>query len=582
MRKPSLLFTAVMLIISIAYFSCKKTDSPGPGNGNNSFPTPAETPVTGSVAGIILDENNAPVNGAVVTIGTNSYVTNSSGTFNTAKMTLDRYVSTVVVSKQGYFKGYRSFCANATKNYVSIKLIQKTLTGSFTSSSSVSVNLSNGSQISFTDNSIKYKNSGASYTGTVNVYASYVDPTSADISAKVPGSFMGQDASNTYVLASKGMIAVDLESPSGEPLQLVTGKPASLKLAIPSTLLANAPATIATWSLDDRGVWKKEDQAVKNGNFYEMQVSHFSFWNCDVPANAIYLSLNLKDQNANILSNTFVDLTSQNYGARGGFTDSLGNVSGLVPQNELLILTVLGNYYICGYNPLYTQNIGPFASDASLNITATLSSQQMLSINGNATDCSGGTLQTGTAIIYTPYQTYYTSVTNGAFNIDITDCTSAISSIDIVVVDNSTQQQSSLVTIAVSGNTVNVGTISACGVNTSEFINYNINGTNYSMNVFSQYVYGSNAEDIYGSNNTDYVYIMYNQQTPGTGVEPLTGFKATQIPDSIIVPANTTINITEYGAVGQFISGNFSDTWTGQFLGNTYIVTCSFRVRRNY
>jgi hypothetical protein len=43
------------------------------------------------------------------------------------------------------------------------------------------------------------------------------------------------------------------------------------------------------------------------------------------------------------------------------------------------------------------------------------------------------------------------------------------------------------------------------------------------------------------------------------------------------------VNITEYGAVGQFISGNFTGTLTGAAPTNTpYNIVCSFRVRRYY
>ena len=37
---------------------------------------------------------------------------------------------------------------------------------------------------------------GQPYTGTVNVYSAYIDPTAADISSTVPGSFMGIDTDN--------------------------------------------------------------------------------------------------------------------------------------------------------------------------------------------------------------------------------------------------------------------------------------------------------------------------------------------------------------------------------------------------
>jgi len=290
----------LFLCCTIFFFACKKDISnPNPvivPEEPNNFAIPAASPVTGSVSGLVVDENNTPVPSADVTFGSTVYQTDARGFFNINNVQLDKYVTTVSVQKSGYFKALRAFSASATRNYVSIKLIPKILSGTISATAGGAINLTGGTGITFQANGMIVKSTGAPYTGQVNVYASYIDPTASDFDNRIPGSMMGQDTENMYVLQSTGMVAVDLESSTGEALQLANGKPAAVKLPIPASLLAKAPATIDTWSLDNRGVWIKEGQATRNGNAYDLTASHFSFWNCDVPASAVYLHLHLQNQ----------------------------------------------------------------------------------------------------------------------------------------------------------------------------------------------------------------------------------------------------------------------------------------------
>ena len=457
----------LVLVSTIFISSCKKNidDDPIP-VPENPMAIPAASPVTGSISGMVVDETNTPVTGATVHYGTTSVNTDARGMFSFNQVTLDKYVTTVTVTNPGYFKAFRSFSAGASRNFLSIKLLPKTLSGTISSSTAGNVNLTNGTEISFQANSIVVKSTGAAYTGQVKVFASYIDPTSTDISSVVPGSFVGRDASNLYSLQSTGMIAVDLESPAGEPLQLASGSPASIKLPIPVSLLSKAPSTIDTWSLNDQGIWQKEGTATRSGDHYEMQVTHFSFWNCDVPANAVYLTLHVQDQAGNALANMLVSLTVPNstswWATTYGITDSLGNVSGLVPANQELIFNSYANVFNCNTS-VNTQNIGPFNTNTSLTVTATIATSQTLTISGTATGCNNQPLQSGTAIVYTDMYGYsYVPIVNGNYTATQIHC-SPISQVSVTVIDNSTGSQASSGNVAVSGSAVTVPVLSACG-----------------------------------------------------------------------------------------------------------------------
>lgn len=570
------------LVLATAFISCQK-DISAPDMPNIGVPKLAAAPLIGSVAGIVVDENNNAVANAQVTVAHTVYATNNKGFFNTAALTLDKNISTVKVKVPGYFTAYRSFSASATKNYVSIKLIPKALTGSFSSSAAGQISLPNGSSISFQANGVNVKSSGAAYSGTVNVYAAYIDPTTADFGAKVPGSMMAEDATNFYTLRSTGMMAVELESAAGEPLQLAAGKSASMKLSIPAALLSKAPATIDTWSLDDRGVWMKEGVATKNGSTYEFQASHFSFWNCDVPTSAVYLVLNLKDQNSNNLVNIPVTLTSSTtFGTTAGLTDSLGNVHGYVPKNESLELKAYAGYYFCN-NPFYTQTIGPFAANAALNIVGQFTNSNLWTVSGTATDCSGANVVNGTAIIYSGYYQSYVSITNGSYTATLPSCI-PITSISVIVRDNVAQQQSATVTVPVTGNTTNISNISACGITTDEFINYTVDGTNYSINNWNSggnlYAYAAGASsNLYAYNQltSDRLSFVAGGNTTGTHVILTDSLTV----NSFVNPqtqTGSTATFTTFGPVGQYLEGSFTIPFAA--TGSIHTLTGTFRMKR--
>ena len=205
------------------------------------------------------------------------------------------------------------------------------------------------------------------YSGDVKVYASYINPKSSDIGKTVPGSFVANDKNGKRViLSSYGMLAVELSSATGEKLQIKTGNTATLTIPIPAASVSSAPSTIPLWYIDEAtGIWQEEGSATKQGNSYVGTVKHFSFWNCDYPNDAVDLSLTLQtpdglplvNEDVRIMSTNGTD-TSTYATARDGWTDSLGQVSGLVPANTTLTLEVLGPCY----GVVYSQTISPLTS----------------------------------------------------------------------------------------------------------------------------------------------------------------------------------------------------------------------------
>lgn len=556
------------LLLTISIFpGCKKGGSGQSGNpGKGGINMPAASAVTGSVTGKILNDQGMAIENAIVRIGATSAITGANGSFNTLSISLDKYLTSIQVSAPGYYTSFRSISGHKGKNYITISLIAKTLAGTFTNNSGGVISLANGTSLTFGANSFLIKNSGAAYNGSVRAFVNYIDPVINGKRSAVCNQLVGTDGNKLFALKSAGMFVAEFETDAGETLQLASGQTADVKLPIPSQLISGAPSTIETWSLGENGIWNKEGRATKIGNDYMMQVSHFSFWNCDSAFTPVFLDLNIKDQQGNILPNVMVELgTSINsgYGFGADFTDSLGNVSGFVPADEDLTLNIFSDPLACS-SPLYTEQIGSFSKDASLKIVASIPTSDLLDVTGTVTNCNSLSVTNGTAVISANNYVYYTSIVNGSFHIVIPHCI-PLAQIDVVVIDNNSFQSSAVTHIAVTGNAVNTGSLNACGIDVKSYVKYNFDGTDY---------------EIYGRDNTlIYSNLFIDQEPPSTGVYAdggthyfsfsVTGYgigtfkmgnycgvKVDSLIDVNLTPASS-VTFTKYGAVGEYIDGSF-------------------------
>jgi hypothetical protein len=205
------------------------------------------------------------------------------------------------------------------------------------------------------------------------------------------------------------------------------------------------------------------------------------------------------------LPGTLVKITRTNNGASSyGYTDSTGHVGGLVFSNEPMLLEVMGP---CN-DIVYSQNIGPFAQATNLGtINVTIPPQYQLTISGSAVDCNAAPVVDGYAMIYSDGILLNIPIANGNFSTTITRCTGNVAPVEIIAVDNTTQQQSLTFSSAASGaSIITTGILTACGVSTLEFINYNVDGIDYSFvappDSVQQWVQGGTLSTFMGSDNS--------------------------------------------------------------------------------
>lgn len=386
-----LLVLALVMVVLIA--ACKKdeTEEPAPN------PPPSSdlwgSGVSASVYGMVTDENGDAVAGATVIAGGSTSTTDAQGVFRINGFNAYENLGYVKVEKQGYFPGSRSFVPVSGGNRVNIRLLSNTPDGSVSSSSGSTISdQTSAASVTLPANGIIKNN--APYNGTVRVAIRHIDTQSGNFSEEMPGNLIGVQNNQSRGLLSYGMVAAELTDNAGQPLQLAANQTATVRFPIAAQQLATAPASIDLWSFDEQnGYWKHEGVATKLGSEYVAQVSHFSFWNCDIPGSWITLNGTITNTSGQPIPGATVTLNSQTNGTASDYTNAQGQFSGWVPAGQSFTMTV---QVPCGGNNItvLTQSVGPYSTNTTLNPIA-VTIPNAIQVTGTLVGCNGNPLVSG-------------------------------------------------------------------------------------------------------------------------------------------------------------------------------------------
>lgn len=350
-----------------------------------SLYNPDLRPVNTSVVGIITDEDNMPIEGALVKLAGDEYLSDELGRFTAINVTLNSRGSVYTVEKAGYYKGIRRFKPQADAvEQTRVQLKKKSIIGSFNATIGGTVTTADGLSITFPANAIVDANGNLVF-GNVNVAAAWIDPR---ISEQLPGSLFGLNSAVEEVsLISYSMAAVEL-SASGQEVNIAPETYATIEFPIPVDIRSSAPEEIPLWSLEEElGLWIEEGVAIKEGNKYIGNVSHFSFWNCDVAPDRVDVMGMVLNQNEVAVAGIKVKATSPNFGVIGtAITNSLGFFGGQLPRGEIIKLE-----FENGDCESREMEVGPF--DGNTFLGDIVLEMELGTIRGRVTDCEGAILQ---------------------------------------------------------------------------------------------------------------------------------------------------------------------------------------------
>jgi len=496
------IFALLFAIIIIAQ-SCRK-------ESDNFTVTPPYTEpkisVVGSVLGTVIDDNGEAVEGAMVTFENTTVFTDEFGVFQINDESLYSSGTHIKVTKDGYFNGSRNFYPSSGKtSRVAIEMIPLNEVAEFSSAEGMKVNFEDV-ELEFKSNSIMNED-GSAFSGNVNVAAKYLDPTLIETMQQMPGDLTGTTTEQErVVLTSMAMITVELMDDSGNKLQVKEGNTVDVKIPVPESLQGNAPSTIPMWHFDEVvGTWVEEGSAVLVNGVYETSLPHFSFWNCDIPNDFIFLKGSIQNRGIPIQGVTVVVTVADGGASGSAITDADGSFCGYVPNGVDLILEVFDQ---CG-NVIYTLNIPASEIDIVLNEINLSITTNVATISGSVALCDG-----------TPSSSTFVNANQGALNniIVINDDNTFEGNVfycnqndELLVgaIDPINALASPTSTYTLSGD-LDVGEILLCEEQISHIVIYQYGDIN------STWTYDGNAND-----STFYTYTLNSLVIGTQGGEPL-------------------------------------------------------------
>ncbi|MFN3968387.1 Ig-like domain-containing protein [Flavobacterium sp.] len=562
-----------LLLLVATFSSCESNDD----NSNSGPNDDAFTQNFGSAAnrdfiGQVVDIDNNPLQGVTIKIGTSTAQTDVNGIFIINGANVYQRFAYITATKAGYIDGSRSMVPTTGKNNVKIMLLPNTPVQTVQSGMASEVVLPSGTKVVF-DGAFVDVN-GNDYSGSVQVAMFHLTPTDENISKLMPGMLYAQTETNEQaILETFGMLNVELRGSAGQKLNIKEGHTAEITLRIDDSQLATAPSSIPLWHFDEeKGYWKEDGVATKVGNKYVGEVSHFSWWNCDAQFPTVTLTLTVVDANGNGISNVGVGLIANgNTWPVMGYTDINGQVSGLIPSNQTLVLNVYPDYYSCNSsNVIYTTSIGPFTTNTTLpNIVINNSPTTMSSnVVGNLVKCDNTNVTNGYVILNRAGGYSVSPVTNGAFSFNEIYCPSN-TQFNLKGYDLENLQTTDSIAYNFTAPITNIGNLQACTA-VDEFISYQVdggapvfliqqvNGGTTTPGTINQYALSLNASSptgglyIWGNTNVPGVYTTAQFSMEGNGV----GYIASTTTNTI------QFNLNQVGAIGQYIDMTFSGTFT--------------------
>ena len=545
---------------------------------------------TASVSGFITDKNGAALSGVTITAGNKTTVTDEAGFFMIRQPELVKGAGVIKAVKAGFFTGIRTINAIAGKPaFVRIQMLERTLIGSLPSAGGGIATAADGFSVTLPENSVVVDGTGATYNGEVKVYAHWINVGDRRYGEQMPGDLRALDGDATKLLTSYGMAAVELEGNAGQKLQIASGKQAKLSFPMPSGI-NNAPATMPMWWFDEvKGLWIKEGSCVKVGNNYITEVSHFTYWNCDMPYdNPITLSFTLLNADSTPMNNSYVIISGSNqYQSIHAMTDSTGYASGFAPVNTQLTLTVYSYSYGSNCSSVYSQNITTTLTDLDLgNIYIPQPSANTYHISGTAFGCDNVPISSGHVFIGGGVNQSF-AISNGTFDFTYYSC-EPVTNLQLFAIDYShpgAYNSPTTITLTTGANQtvdlVNCGTVNE----STQFFNLTLSNQ-------SSYMYNGPQDTLRMWNANTGAHIT--ARTPGVDNWVIIGFVGTNITatgtyetTSININSNefisssaVPVHFTEYGGIGNYAAGNFAGPiMLNDSLQTQLYMEGSFRVR---
>ena len=454
------IFALVLLIPSLLWISCRKnTDSLVPSNEN---PVLLESGVIGQV----LDPQGNPAENVQVSHDKTTVVTDKNGVFILKNQFMNSHGAQLTFKKSGYFLLHKSIIPIKGKLVnMKARLVARNVTKVISATQGGTILTNAAASVTFKPNSF-ITSASTPYSGNVKVFAYYMPPILETTREEMPGNLTGRTTDGEFVvLQTMGMLNVELEDESGNPLQLNPQSPAEIIAPIDPSLTSLATPNIPLWHYDPiKASWIEEGFAQKVGNNYVGSVSHFTTWNWDFKFKAIKLKFRLVNEKGEPLANHFFDIKDLTNGGHGsGETNSDGTFEDFIPANSNFEMID----YSCQLIPVKrfsSQNTDLDLDDIKIDVKTTL-------VKAKLTDCNDQPSSDVYIIDENTNKVYYKLNSNGELELNVVTCVPE--TINYKIIDNSNKKEKKISVNIANEKEIDLGTLKVCD-ELEDFLEINI------------------------------------------------------------------------------------------------------------
>lgn len=560
--------------------------------------------VTATISGQVFDEFGVPLEAASIEVGTSTYITGSDGAFFFKDILVKENAQLIKVVKSGYFDGFRTLKIQASKDHFTrIAVYKKDNAQTFDAVQGKVIVAANGAKIKFSPNSIISSLNGQAYNGTVTVFAKTIRANDPNIAQLMIGDLRGINTNGSEKgLSTFGMLGVELTDDLGNALNIAPGKTAEITMPIPSDQLSYAESTIPLWHFDEiKAMWVEDGSATKIGNEYVGTVSHFSWWNLDLPIRFVTFYAKFVEKSSGLaISNSLIKISSPNMGAFLSYTNSKGEVHYFVPERggaSTVNITIIEP--ICNQN-IFTDTKNIQSGDVDLGTIEVVlpNVQNVATINGNVVDCNANPLANAPVSILVNNQlfTQYSDA-SGKIKWSALLCNPGIPC-KITAYDFTAFKSGSISTNINFGLNA-VGNIAACGAIIENMV-YTLNSPTKNLSFsfvdptaqFFTTPQGATTvftvQDAIGSTNSNLSIFKFNGgQT--AGLFDISSIYKQYYSGSTLVYVQSDpttavpINIKEFGAsLGEYINGTFNGSFLDTVSKETFVIDGKFNLKRDW
>ena len=461
----SLIVIAFLLLVSAN--SCRKMpksdETPTqPATRIPDYTTTIQTSISGFVHFQWGGSGNHLV-GATVQFGNKTTTTDQFGYFEIKDATVIRDAAQLIVSKDNYETGYKTFQVADGQSIFTRVLLGSFTGGVFSASAGTTISLDGyRREIIITPSTLVNEATNTLYSDFVVRTASLKDHRNETFDENLPGGLLGLDSSGKLkLLTIHDFGNVVLKGINGEKLKLADGKTATVKLFLSAMGSTPLPASIHLWHYDpSKGFWVQTGNvAVQNAGEVSFQIRELGYFALASAADYVQVSGRLVDKVGKpipFIGTFLVPEPTEQHRSVWYYSNEQGYFNGYVRENSQQLIQVNGT---CT-PPIYSKGFTAAQSAVKLE-DVVITDQRVVSVKATLKSCDGSNVSNGYLQFVGGARHHPNN--QGLIEFNTIVCNFTNPNLVFYVRELSTAQTSDMQVPAITPGTNDLGNVSVCG-----------------------------------------------------------------------------------------------------------------------